>query len=80
MMQRLEGDIVTPAGVVAGHLELDGARILKPETVKLMRKSVLRHGVGVDLYGAVQKGVGFGMEDDKLELRFELDQMDKKRF
>ena len=27
MMQRLEGDIVTPEGVVAGHLELDGARI-----------------------------------------------------
>ena len=26
------------------------------------------------------QGVGFGMEDDKLELRFELDQMDKKRF
>ena len=42
--------------------ELDGARILKPETVKLMRKSVLRPGVGVDLYGPVQKGVGFGMD------------------
>lgn len=42
--------------------ELDGARILKPDTVKLMRKSVLRPGVGVDLYGPVQKGVGFGMD------------------
>ena len=42
--------------------ELDGARILKPETVKLMRKSVLRPGVGVDLYGPVQKGIGFGMD------------------
>ena len=42
--------------------QLDGARILKPETVKLMRKSVLRPGVGVDLYGPVQKGVGFGMD------------------
>ncbi|MBL8774212.1 MAG: beta-lactamase family protein [Phenylobacterium sp.] len=42
--------------------ELDGARILKPETVKLMRKSVLRPGVGVDLYGPVQKGLGFGMD------------------
>jgi CubicO group peptidase (beta-lactamase class C family) len=41
---------------------LDGARILKPETVKLMRKSVLRPGVGVDLYGPVQKGIGFGMD------------------
>lgn len=42
--------------------DLDGARILKPETVKLMRKSVLRPGVGVDLYGPVQKGIGFGMD------------------
>lgn len=42
--------------------ELDGARILKPETVKLMRKSVLQPGVGVDLYGPVQTGVGFGMD------------------
>ena len=42
--------------------ELEGARILKPETVKLMRKSVLRPGVGVDLYGPVQKGIGFGMD------------------
>jgi CubicO group peptidase (beta-lactamase class C family) len=42
--------------------ELDGARILKPETVRLMRKSVLRPGVGVDLYGPVQKGIGFGMD------------------
>lgn len=42
--------------------ELEGARVLKPETVKLMRKSVLRPGVGVDLYGPVQKGLGFGMD------------------
>lgn len=42
--------------------QLDGARILKPETVKLMRRSVLRPGVGIDLYGPVQKGLGFGMD------------------
>ncbi|WP_293345281.1 serine hydrolase domain-containing protein [Phenylobacterium sp.] len=42
--------------------ELEGARILKPETVKLMRRSVLEPGVGVDLYGPVQKGLGFGMD------------------
>jgi len=42
--------------------ELDGARILKPDTVKVMRTSVLRPGVGVDLYGSVQKGLGFGMD------------------
>ncbi len=41
---------------------LEGARVLKPETVKLMRKSVLQPGVGVDLYGPVQKGLGFGMD------------------
>ena len=42
--------------------ELEGARVLKPETVRLMRKSVLKPGVGVDLYGPVQKGIGFGMD------------------
>ncbi|WP_293905089.1 serine hydrolase domain-containing protein [Phenylobacterium sp.] len=42
--------------------ELEGARVLKPATVKLMRKSVLQPGVGVDLYGPVQKGLGFGLD------------------
>ena len=42
--------------------ELDGARILKPETVKLMRKNVLKDGVLVDLYGPSMQGVGFGMD------------------
>ena len=42
--------------------QLEGARVLKPETVKLMRKSVLQPGVGIDLYGPVQKGLGFGMD------------------
>lgn len=42
--------------------EMDGARILKPETVKLMRVDVLKPGVGIDLYGPVQKGLGFGMD------------------
>lgn len=42
--------------------ELDGARVLKPETVKLMRKNVLRDGVTVDLYGPSQNGIGFGMD------------------
>ncbi|WP_374471211.1 serine hydrolase domain-containing protein [Phenylobacterium sp.] len=42
--------------------ELDGARILRPETVKLMRTNVLRPGVKVDLYGPSQEGVGFGMD------------------
>jgi len=42
--------------------ELEGARVLKPDTVKLMRTSVLQPGVGIDLYGPVQKGLGFGMD------------------
>jgi CubicO group peptidase (beta-lactamase class C family) len=42
--------------------QLDGARVLKPDTVMLMRKSVLQPGVGIDLYGPVQKGLGFGMD------------------
>lgn len=42
--------------------ELDGKRILKPETVELMRTNVLAPGVEVDLYGPSQEGVGFGMD------------------
>jgi CubicO group peptidase (beta-lactamase class C family) len=42
--------------------ELDGARILKPQTVELMRKNVLKDGVLVDLYGPSMDGVGFGMD------------------
>ncbi|MFM8821442.1 MAG: serine hydrolase domain-containing protein [Phenylobacterium sp.] len=41
---------------------LEGARILMPETVRLMRRSVLAPGVKVDLYGPSQDGVGFGMD------------------
>jgi len=41
---------------------LDGARILKPETVRLMRRSVLAPGLTVDLYGPSQAGVGFGLD------------------
>lgn len=41
---------------------LEGVRILKPETVRLMRRSVLAPGVKVDLYGPSQAGVGFGLD------------------
>ncbi|MCA3738236.1 MAG: beta-lactamase family protein [Phenylobacterium sp.] len=41
---------------------LEGARILKPETVRLMRRSVLAPGVKVDLYGPAQSGTGFGLD------------------
>jgi CubicO group peptidase (beta-lactamase class C family) len=41
---------------------LEGARILKPETVRLMRRSVLAPGLTVDLYGPSQAGVGFGLD------------------
>ena len=42
--------------------QLDGARILKPETVRLMRADVLQKGVLLDLYGPSQPGIGFGMD------------------
>jgi CubicO group peptidase (beta-lactamase class C family) len=41
---------------------LGGVRILRPDTVKLMRRNVLASGVKVDLYGPSQDGVGFGMD------------------
>jgi CubicO group peptidase (beta-lactamase class C family) len=41
---------------------LEGARILKPETVRLMRRSVLAPGLTADLYGPSQAGVGFGLD------------------
>jgi CubicO group peptidase (beta-lactamase class C family) len=49
----------------ASMLENDGAfegkRLLKPETVKLMRTDVLKPGVLLDLYGPSQPGIGFGL-------------------
>jgi CubicO group peptidase (beta-lactamase class C family) len=42
--------------------QLNGKRILKADTVKLMRTNVLQPGVKVDLYGPSQEGVGFGMD------------------
>ena len=41
---------------------LDGARVLKPDTVKLMRRNLLAAGVALDLYGPAQPGVGFGLD------------------
>jgi CubicO group peptidase (beta-lactamase class C family) len=42
--------------------ELDGARILKPSTIELMRTNVLASGVMVDLYGPTEPGIGFGLD------------------
>jgi CubicO group peptidase (beta-lactamase class C family) len=50
------------AQAVANGGQLDGKRILKEETVKLMRKNVLNPGAKVDLYGPSMEGVGFGMD------------------
>lgn len=50
------------AQMVANRGELDGVRLLKPETAVLMRRNVLAPGVKVDLYGPSQEGVGFGMD------------------
>jgi CubicO group peptidase (beta-lactamase class C family) len=41
---------------------LNGKRILREDTVKLMRKNVLAPGVKVDLYGPIQEGIGFGLD------------------
>ncbi len=50
------------AQAVANGGELNGKRILKPATVKLMRTNVLQPGAKVDLYGPNMEGVGFGMD------------------
>lgn len=50
------------AQMVGNGGELEGVRLLKPETVVLMRRNVLAPGVKVDLYGPSQEGVGFGMD------------------
>ena len=42
--------------------ELEGARLLKPTTVELMRTNVLASGVMVDLYGPKEPGIGFGLD------------------
>ncbi len=42
--------------------ELNGQRILQPETVKLMRTNVIAPTAKVDLYGPSQEGIGFGMD------------------
>jgi CubicO group peptidase (beta-lactamase class C family) len=50
----------------ASMLENDGAfngrRLLKSQTVRLMRTDVLKPGVLLDLYGPTQPGIGFGMD------------------
>ena len=46
--------------------ELDGTRLLKPETVRLMRTNVLPDGVGLSSLGQnageVREGLGFGLD------------------
>jgi CubicO group peptidase (beta-lactamase class C family) len=42
--------------------ELEGARLLKPATIELMRTNVLADGVKVDVYGPAQEGIGFGLD------------------
>lgn len=47
---------------IANGGEIGGRRILKSETIKLMRTNVLQPGVKVDLYGPSQEGIGFGLD------------------
>jgi CubicO group peptidase (beta-lactamase class C family) len=41
---------------------LNGERILREDTVKLMRTNVIAPSAKVDLYGPSQEGIGFGMD------------------
>ena len=50
------------AQMLANGGELDGARLLKPATIELMRKNVLAEGVKVDTFGSPQEGIGFGLD------------------
>lgn len=50
------------AQAVGNGGELNGKRILKDDTVKLMRTNVLPPTAKVDLYGPNQEGIGFGMD------------------
>ena len=50
------------AQAVGNGGQLDGKRVLKDDTVKLMRTNVLTPTAKVDLYGPSQEGVGFGMD------------------
>ena len=50
------------AQAVGNGGQLDGKRILKADTVNLMRTSVLPANAKVDLYGPSQEGIGFGMD------------------
>jgi CubicO group peptidase (beta-lactamase class C family) len=56
------GDYWRFAQAVGNGGILDGKRILKDETVKLMRTNVLPPSAKVDLYGPSQEGIGFGMD------------------
>jgi CubicO group peptidase (beta-lactamase class C family) len=42
--------------------QFEGARLLKRETVELMRTNVLAEGVKVDTYGSSLEGIGFGLD------------------
>jgi CubicO group peptidase (beta-lactamase class C family) len=42
--------------------EYEGKRLVKASTIELMRTSVLKDGVMVDLYGPREPGIGFGLD------------------
>ncbi len=50
------------AQAIANGGEANGRRVLKADTVRLMRTNVLGPDVKVDLYGPSQEGIGFGMD------------------
>lgn len=50
------------AQTIANGGQLDGKRVLREDTIKLMRTNVLPPSAKVDLYGPSQEGVGFGLD------------------
>jgi CubicO group peptidase (beta-lactamase class C family) len=50
------------AQTVGNGGEFNGKRILKAETIKMMRTNMLASDVKVDLYGPNQEGIGFGLD------------------
>jgi N-acetylglucosamine-6-phosphate deacetylase len=67
MMQRLEGDIVTPAGVVAGTLEIDGGRIAAVRGSPIAASQAGHGGRPVLLPGFVDTHVHGGGGRDTME-------------
>ncbi|MBS0509542.1 MAG: hypothetical protein JSR53_19420, partial [Proteobacteria bacterium] len=64
-------DVLTPQPTAHAALDVDLSQLRVPD---------IALGDDPAAPAAQHPSAGFGMDNDKLELRFELDQLDKKRF